>query len=80
VGPLAITSATRSEALPDVPTVSEFVPCYEASAWLGFGAPKDTPASIIDMLNSEVNAGLADPLIKARLAGLRRHGASRLSG
>ena len=66
--------------VPDVPTVSEFVPCYEASAWLGFGAPKDTPASIIDMLNSEVNAGLADPLIKARLAGLRRHGASRLSG
>jgi tripartite-type tricarboxylate transporter receptor subunit TctC len=65
---LAVTTATRSEALPDVPTVSEFVPGYEASGWFGVGAPKSTPAEIIDKLNNEVNAALADPKMKARLA------------
>jgi tripartite-type tricarboxylate transporter receptor subunit TctC len=70
VHPLAITSATRSEALPDVPTVSEFVPGYEASIWFGIGAPKNTPAEIVDKLNKEINAGLADPNIKARLVDL----------
>ena len=67
---LAVTTATRSEALPDIPTVGEFVPGYEASAWFGIGAPKNTPAEIIDRLNKEINAGLADPEIKARLADL----------
>jgi tripartite-type tricarboxylate transporter receptor subunit TctC len=67
---LAITTATRSEALPDIPTVGEFVPGYEASAVFGFGAPKDTPTEIIDTLNKEINAVLADPEIKARVAGL----------
>ena len=67
---LAITTATRSAALPDIPTVAEFVPGYEASSIFGFGAPKDTPAGIIDKLNKEINAGLADPKIKARLADL----------
>ena len=65
-----MTTATRSEALPDVPTVGEFVPGYEASAWFGVGAPKNTPAEIIDKLNKEINAGLADPKMKARLADL----------
>jgi tripartite-type tricarboxylate transporter receptor subunit TctC len=68
--PLAVTTATRSDALPDVPTVSEFVPGYEASAWYGVGAPKNTPAEIIDRLNKEINAGLADPKMKVRLAEL----------
>ena len=68
--PLAVTTATRSEALPDIPTVDEFVPGYEASAWQGIGAPKNTPAEIIDRLNKEINAGLADPKLKARLADL----------
>jgi tripartite-type tricarboxylate transporter receptor subunit TctC len=67
---LAVTTATRMEALPDVPTVSETVPGYEASTWFGIGAPKATPDEIIDMLNSEINAGLADPKMKARLEGL----------
>ena len=67
---LAITSAKRSEALPDVPTVSEFVPGYEASFWFGVGAPKATPADIVDKLNKEVNAALDDPKMKARLADL----------
>jgi tripartite-type tricarboxylate transporter receptor subunit TctC len=67
---LAVTSATRSEALPDVPTVGEFVPGYEASAWEGIGAPKGTPAEIVDKLNEEVNAALADPKIKAYLGNL----------
>jgi tripartite-type tricarboxylate transporter receptor subunit TctC len=70
VRPLAITSATRSEALPDVPTIGEFVPGYEASVWWGVGAPKNTPSQIIDKLNEAINAGLADPKIKARLADL----------
>jgi tripartite-type tricarboxylate transporter receptor subunit TctC len=65
---LAVTTATRSEALPDVPTVSEFVPGYEASAVWGLGAPRNTPAEVIDQLNVEINAGLAEPKIKARLA------------
>ena len=67
---LAVTTATRSEALPDIPTVGEFVPGYEASDWYGIGAPKNTPAEIIDKLNKEINAGLADPKMKARLADL----------
>jgi len=67
---LAITSATRSEALPDVPTVSEFVPGYEASFWFGVGAPKATPDEIVDKLNKEVNAALDDPKMKARLLDL----------
>jgi tripartite-type tricarboxylate transporter receptor subunit TctC len=77
VRPLAITSATRSEALPDVPTVGEFVPGYEASFWFGIGAPKATPGEIVDKLNKEVNAALADPKMKARLAEL---GATALPG
>jgi tripartite-type tricarboxylate transporter receptor subunit TctC len=67
---LAVTTATRSEVLPDVPTVGEFVPDYEASTWYGVGAPKAPPADIVDKLNREFNAGLADPKIKARLADL----------
>jgi tripartite-type tricarboxylate transporter receptor subunit TctC len=67
---LAVTTATRSEALPDVPTVSEFVPGYEASGWFGVGAPKATPAEIVEKLNKEINAALADPKIKVRLADL----------
>jgi tripartite-type tricarboxylate transporter receptor subunit TctC len=64
---LAVTTATRSEVLPDVPTVGEFVPGYEASAVWGVGAPRNTPAEIVDKLNKEINAGLANPEIKARL-------------
>jgi tripartite-type tricarboxylate transporter receptor subunit TctC len=67
---LAVTTATRSDALPDIPTMGEFVPGYEASIWYGVGAPKDTPADIVEKLNKEINAGLADPKIKARLADL----------
>jgi tripartite-type tricarboxylate transporter receptor subunit TctC len=67
---LAVTTATRSEMLPDVPTVGEFVPGYEASTWSGVGAPKATPAEIVEKLNKEINAALADPKIKARLADL----------
>ena len=74
---LAVTTATRADVLPEVPVMGDFVPGYEASAWLGFGAPKDTPPAIIDTLNSEVNAGLADPMIKARFADL---GATVLPG
>jgi tripartite-type tricarboxylate transporter receptor subunit TctC len=65
---LAVTTATRSGALPDIPTVAEFVPGYEASVWFGLGAPTGTPAEIIDKLNQETNAALADPKIKARMA------------
>ena len=65
---LAVTTAARSDEFPDVPTVGEFVPGYEASAWYGIGAPKGTPADIVDKLNKETNAALADPRIKARLA------------
>jgi tripartite-type tricarboxylate transporter receptor subunit TctC len=67
---LAVTPAIRSDVLPDIPTLAEFVPGYEASQWYGVGAPKDTPAEVIDKLNKEINAVAADPLIKARLAGL----------
>jgi tripartite-type tricarboxylate transporter receptor subunit TctC len=67
---LAVTSATRWAALPDIPTVGEFVPGYEAIGWFGLGAPKNTPAKIIDTLNPEINAGLADPTMKARIADL----------
>jgi len=65
---LAVTSATRSEVLPDVPTVGDFVPGYEGTGWQGVGAPRNTPAEIIDQLNKEINAGLADPRMKARIA------------
>ena len=65
--PLAVTSVTRSEVLPDVPTVSDFVPGYEGTGWQGVGAPRNTPAEIIDKLNKEINAGLADPRMKARI-------------
>jgi tripartite-type tricarboxylate transporter receptor subunit TctC len=68
--PLAVTTATRSEVLPDVPTVGDFVPGYEASALQGIGAPKQTPAEIVDKLNKEINAGLVDPKLKARFADL----------
>ena len=67
---LAVTAAMRSDALPDIPTVAEFVPGYEASNWYGVGAPKATPAEIVEKLHKEINAGLADPEIKARLADL----------
>jgi tripartite-type tricarboxylate transporter receptor subunit TctC len=68
--PLGVTTAVRSEALPDLPTVGEFVPGYEASAWLGVGVPRQTPVEIIDKLNREINAVLSDPKFKAQLAGL----------
>jgi tripartite-type tricarboxylate transporter receptor subunit TctC len=74
---LAVTTSTRSAALPDVPTLSDFVPGYEASSWYGIGAPKGTPPDIIDKMNKEINAGLADPKIKARFADL---GGMALSG
>jgi tripartite-type tricarboxylate transporter receptor subunit TctC len=67
---LGVTTALRSEALPDLPTVGEFVPGYEASAWLGVGVPRKTPVEIIDKLNREINAVLSDPTFKARLANL----------
>ena len=67
---LAVTTAARSEALPDLPTVGEFVPGYEASSMFGLGAPRNTPTEIVDRLNREINAALADPKMKARLAEL----------
>jgi tripartite-type tricarboxylate transporter receptor subunit TctC len=67
---LAVTTATRSQALADVPTVGEFLSGFEASVWLGIAAPRNTPAEIVDKLNKEINAGLADPAIKARFADL----------
>jgi tripartite-type tricarboxylate transporter receptor subunit TctC len=67
---LAVTTATRSQALPDVPVVGDFVPGYEASFWFGIGAPKNTPVEIVDTLNREINAALADPAMRARLADL----------
>jgi len=75
--PLAVTTATRLELMPDIPTMGEFLPGYEASAWVGFGVPRYTPAAIINMLNSEVNAGLADHMITARFGDL---GATVLPG
>jgi tripartite-type tricarboxylate transporter receptor subunit TctC len=74
---LAVTTATRSDALPDIPTVREFLPDYEASGWAGIGVPKNTLAEIIDKLNNEINTALADPKLKAGLAGL---GAEVLAG
>jgi tripartite-type tricarboxylate transporter receptor subunit TctC len=65
---LAVTTATRSEVLPDIPTVADFVPGYNVSDWVGVGAPKNTPAEIIDKLNREINAGLTDTKLAARLA------------
>jgi tripartite-type tricarboxylate transporter receptor subunit TctC len=65
---LAVTTATRSEALPNVPTVAEFLPGYEASSWEALGAPKGTPSEIVGRLNKEINAGLTDPTFTARLA------------
>ena len=67
---LAVTTATRLPVLPDIPTVAEFVPGYEASFWTGIGAPKNTRAEIVDKLNQEINAALADAKIKTRLAEL----------
>ena len=74
---LAVTTAARSEALPDVPTVAEFVPGYEASGWNGVCAPRSTPVEIVGRLNSAINASLADPKLRARLADL---GATPLGG
>ena len=68
---LAVTTATRSEALPDVPTLAEFVPGYEATGWYGIGAPKGTPAEVIDKLNKETGTTLADPEFRARLTDPR---------
>jgi tripartite-type tricarboxylate transporter receptor subunit TctC len=67
---LALTTTTRSELLPDLPTVADFLPGYEASTWYGIGVPRNTPAEITNRLNKEINAGLADPKLKARLADL----------
>jgi tripartite-type tricarboxylate transporter receptor subunit TctC len=75
--PLAVCTIKRSEALPDIPTVADFVPGFEASSWFGIAAPKGTPAEIIERLNRETNAGLADPTIKTRLAEM---GGMLLSG
>jgi tripartite-type tricarboxylate transporter receptor subunit TctC len=77
IRPLAVTTATRSEIVPDLPTVADFVPGYEASAWYGIGAPKGTPPDIIDKLNKTINAILADPVTKSRFTAL---GASLLPG
>jgi tripartite-type tricarboxylate transporter receptor subunit TctC len=68
--PLAVSTASRLEALPDTPTLNETLPGYEASSWIGIGAPKNTPTNIIDKLNREINAALMDPKIRAQLANL----------
>jgi tripartite-type tricarboxylate transporter receptor subunit TctC len=75
--PLAVTTATRSQALPDVPTVGEFVPGYEATSWWGVVAPRNTPAQIVELLNKEINAALGSPVMAARFADL---GATVFSG
>jgi len=75
--PLAVTTATRWDGLPDIPTLSEFVPGYEASDWYGVGAPKNTPAEIVNKLSTEINASLVDPEMKARLADM---GGTALAG
>jgi tripartite-type tricarboxylate transporter receptor subunit TctC len=67
---LAVTSATRSDALPGIPTLGEFLPGYEASGWFGIGAPKSTSSEVVDQLNKQINEGLADPKMKARFADL----------
>jgi tripartite-type tricarboxylate transporter receptor subunit TctC len=74
---LAVCTIKRSESLPDIPTVAEFVPGFEASSWFGVAAPKGTAAAIIERLNKEINAGLADPTIKSRLLDM---GGTPLSG
>jgi tripartite-type tricarboxylate transporter receptor subunit TctC len=74
---LAVTSAMRQEVLPDIPTVAEFVPGYEATAWFGIGAPKNTPSEIVETLNKEINAALADPKLRQQL---EEFGGSPLSG
>jgi tripartite-type tricarboxylate transporter receptor subunit TctC len=74
---LAVTTTTRSAALPNIPAMAEFLPGYEASGWFGIGAPKNTPSEIIDKLNKEINAGVGDPKLKARLVEL---GGTTLSG
>jgi tripartite-type tricarboxylate transporter receptor subunit TctC len=74
---LAVTTMTRSEALPGIPTVAEFLPNYEASLWFGIGAPGNTPAQIIETLNQAINAALADPTFRTRLAEL---GGTALAG
>jgi tripartite-type tricarboxylate transporter receptor subunit TctC len=74
---LAVGTSTRAEALPGVPTIGEYLPGFEASAWVAIGAPKSTPREFIDRLNNEINAGLANAQIKARLASL---GGSVLAG
>jgi tripartite-type tricarboxylate transporter receptor subunit TctC len=75
--PLAVTTAKRSDALPDIPAVAEFVPGYETSGWYGIGVPKNTPAAIVDRLNTEINAVLADPKVQARFDEI---GATLLGG
>jgi tripartite-type tricarboxylate transporter receptor subunit TctC len=74
---LAVTTASRAEVLPDLPTLGEFVPGYEASQWYGLGAPKGTPAEIVDKLNKEINAALIDARMKARFAEI---GGTALAG
>jgi len=74
---LAVTTAARNKALPDIPTIGEFIPGYESSGWQGIGAPKDTPVEIIELLNQEINTALADPRIAARVAEM---GGSVVSG
>src|SRR5262245_27751554 len=74
---LAVTTATRSPMLADIPALSETLPGYEASTWFGVGAPRNTPVEVIDKLNKEINAGLTDPKMKSRLADL---GGSALAG
>src|SRR5580692_1379979 len=74
---LAVTTPTRSETLPDIPTVADFLPGFESSYWSGIAAPKNTPVDIVEKLNKEINRALADPTIKRRLADL---GASVFSG
>ena len=74
---MAVTTAARSQVLPDLPSVSEFVPGYEASAVWGLGGPRNTPTEIVDKLNKEINATIADPILKARLTDM---GISVLAG
>jgi tripartite-type tricarboxylate transporter receptor subunit TctC len=68
--PLAVTTATRSELLPEIPTIGDFVPGYEAHGWIGFGAPKNTPAAVVDRLNNEINSAISDSSIKAHLVDI----------
>ena len=70
---LGVTIPTRSDVFPDVPSISEFLPGFDASVYYGIGAPKNTPAEIVERLNKEINAGLADPQLKARLHRARQH-------